>query len=131
MITRPLGVTANIPEGRGLGTQRPSREGAISGSTCAPLGLIESEAKRANRQAGSGSDFPSSDRAPTRPATPDLLWSPPRPQDVPSDAEYAATMSRIEKAAAGIAAILALLPSVDRGPVVRAVLRGLEGVSNG
>ena len=55
-----------------------------------PLGVVASEAERANRQAGSGSDFPSSDRAPRQSATPDLLWSPPRPQDLLSDAEMLA-----------------------------------------
>jgi DNA mismatch repair protein MutH len=40
-------------------------------------------------------------------------------------------IARVEKVAAGISDLLSLLPPADRAEAVKAVLRGMEGVTNG
>lgn len=73
---------------------------------------------------------------------PDL--TPPRPQDIElsdcaqelwsereSDADAELAVGAVERAAKGIAAILSFLSPADRVSTVQAVLRGMEGVTNG
>lgn len=78
-----------------------------------PLSIAESEAKRANglplQSLGAGRDDPVGG---------DRIASPAPPSH-----------SRVEQAAGGVAAILALLPVEDREPVFRAVMKGLRAVT--